>query len=248
MRLPDLLQKRIIDGAHRAGMPVTSHEIYPAVAYGADGVEHIRGTSRRGYNPKVSALYRSYQDVVDLLTASKMTITPTIGITGRAFPLMLSRDPSRLDDVRFRTLFPAHVVREMDGIVAQAKSTPVEELDRVAEVLRPMGDLVRRVVKGGGIVIAGTDSPIFPYALAYHTELEIFAQSGLTPFEVLQTATTRAAEALGEGANLGSIEAGKLADLVIVADDPLIDIRTARKVRTVIKNGEVHTLESLLKR
>jgi imidazolonepropionase-like amidohydrolase len=79
-------------------------------------------------------------------------------------------------------------------------------------------------------------------------ELEWFAQSGLTPFEALQTATTRAAEALGEGANLGSIEAGKLADLVIVADDPLIDIKNPRKVRTVIKNGEVHTLEELLKR
>jgi imidazolonepropionase-like amidohydrolase len=58
----------------------------------------------------------------------------------------------------------------------------------------------------------------------------------------------RAAEALGEGANLGSIEPGKLADLAIVADDPLIDIRNARKVRTVIKNGEVHTVEELLKR
>ncbi len=97
-------------------------------------------------------------------------------------------------------------------------------------------------------MIAGTDSPIFPYALLYHTELEIFQESGLTPFEVLQTATVRAAEALGEGANLGSIEPGKLADLAIVADDPLIDIRNARKVRTVIKNGEVHTLEELLKR
>ncbi len=90
VRLDDRLQKRVIDFAHANGIPVTSHEIYPAVASGADGVEHIRGTSRRGYNPKVSALYRSYQDVVDLLTASKMTITPTIGITGRAFPLMLS--------------------------------------------------------------------------------------------------------------------------------------------------------------
>ena len=63
VRLPDLMQKRIIESAHAMGMPVTSHELYPAVAYGADGVEHIRGTSRRGYSPKVTALMRSYQDV-----------------------------------------------------------------------------------------------------------------------------------------------------------------------------------------
>ena len=245
VRLDDRLQKQVIDFAHANGMPVTSHEIYPAVASGADGVEHIRGTSRRGYSPKVSALNRSYQDVVDLLTASKMTITPTIGISAGTFPLMLARDPSRIDDVRFRTLFPESVVRDMER---QAKSIPPADFDRLMNIWRPMGELVRKVVKGGGVVIAGTDSPIFPYALAFHTELEIFAQSGLTPFEVLQTATTRAAEALGEGANLGSIEAGKLADLVIVTDDPLIDVKNARKVRTVIKNGEVHTVEDLLKR
>jgi imidazolonepropionase-like amidohydrolase len=245
VRLDDRLQKQVIDFAHANGLPVTSHEIYPAVASGADGVEHIRGTSRRGYSPKVSQLNRSYQDVVDLLTASKMTITPTIGITAGTFPLMLARDPSRIDDVRFRTLFPEGVQRNMER---QAKAIPPADFDRLMNVWRPMGELVRKVVKGGGVVIAGTDSPIFPYALAYHTELEIFAQSGLTPFEVLQTATTRAAEALGEGANLGSIEAGKLADLVIVTDDPLVDVKNARKVRTVIKNGEVHTLDELLKR
>jgi Tol biopolymer transport system component/imidazolonepropionase-like amidohydrolase len=245
VRLDDRLQKQVIDFAHANGLPVTSHEIYPAVASGADGVEHIRGTSRRGYSPKVSALNRSYQDVVELLTASKMTITPTIGITAGTFPLMLARDPSRIDDVRFRTLFPEGVVRDMER---QAKNIQPADFDRLMNVWRPMGELVRKVVKGGGVVIAGTDSPIFPYALAYHTELEIFQQSGLTPFEVLQTATTRAAEALGEGANLGSIEAGKLADLVIVTDDPLVDVKNARKVRTAIKNGEVHTVEDLLKR
>jgi imidazolonepropionase-like amidohydrolase len=245
VRLDDRLQKQVIDFAHANGMPVTSHEIYPAVASGADGVEHIRGTSRRGYSPKVTALLHSYQDVIDLLTASKMTLTPTVGITAGAFALQLARDPSRLDDVRFRTLFPASVIRDMERL---ATSIPPGQFEPMAAVLRPLGDTVRRVVKGGGIVIAGTDSPINPYALAFHTELEFFAHSGLTPFEVLQTATTRAAEALGEGANLGSIEAGKLADLVIVTDDPLTDIKNARKVRTVIKNGEVHTVESLLKR
>jgi len=245
VRLDDRLQKQVIDFAHANGLPVTSHEIYPAVASGADGVEHIRGTSRRGYSPKVSALNRSYQDVVELLTASKMTITPTIGITAGTFPLMLARDPSRIDDVRFRTLLPESVVRDMER---QAKSIQPGDFDRLMNVWRPMGELVRKVVKGGGVVIAGTDSPIFPYALAYHTELEIFQQSGLTPFEVLQTATVRAADALGEGANLGSIETGKLADLVIVTEDPLLDVKNARKVRTVIKNGEVHTLDSLLQR
>ena len=244
VRLDDRLQKQVIDFAHANGLPVTSHEIYPAVASGADGVEHIRGTSRRGYSPKVTALNRSYQDVIDLLTSSKMTITPTIGIQG-AFAVALARDPSRLDDPRFRTLFPDGVVRSMDQLVKNSASL---DLNAAAAPFRPLGETVRRVVSGGGIVIAGTDSPIFPYALAFHTELEIFAQSGLTPFEVLQTATTRAADALGEAANLGSIEAGKLADLVIVADDPLTDIKNARKVRTVIKNGEVYTLEALLKR
>jgi Tol biopolymer transport system component/imidazolonepropionase-like amidohydrolase len=244
VRLDDRLQKRVIDFAHANGMPVTSHEIYPAVAAGADGVEHIRGTSRRGYSPKVTALNRSYQDVIELLTASKMTITPTIGIQG-AFALALARDPSRLDDPRFRTLFPAGVVRAME---AQAKSIPPRDFDAREAALAPARETIRRIVRGGGIVIAGTDSPINPYALAYHTELEHFADSGLSPFEILQTATLRAAEALGEGANLGSIEAGKLADLVIVTADPLADIRNARKVRIVIKNGEVHTLESLLRR
>jgi Tol biopolymer transport system component/imidazolonepropionase-like amidohydrolase len=244
VRLDDRLQRRVIEFAHANGMPVTSHEIYPAVAAGADGVEHIRGTSRRGYSPKVTALNRSYQDVIDLLTASKMTMTPTLGIQG-AFPLALARDPSRLDDPRFRTLFPAAVIR---GAEQQAKSIPPREFDTRDAILAPARETIRRIVRGGGIVIAGTDSPINPYALAYHTELEHFIDSGLTPYEVLQSATLRAAEALGEGANLGSIEAGKLADLVIVSGDPLADIRNARKVRTVIKNGEVHTVESLLKR
>ena len=55
VRLPDRLQKRIVDFAHAQNKPVTSHELYPAVAFGIDGVEHLSGTSRRGYSPKLSA-------------------------------------------------------------------------------------------------------------------------------------------------------------------------------------------------
>jgi len=70
--------------------------------------------------------------------------------------------------------------------------------------------------------------------------------AGLSPYEALQSATLAAAEALGAERDLGSIEAGKLADLVILDGDPLADIKNARKVQRVVKNGEVFDLETLL--
>ena len=109
------------------GMPVTSHELYPAVAYGADGVEHIRGTSRRGYSPKISGLSRSYRDVIDLLIASKMTLTPTIGIQG-GFRLQTLRDPSWIDDPRIQTLYPPSVwQRWRDQTPPPASAAMIEE-------------------------------------------------------------------------------------------------------------------------
>ena len=60
VRLSDPVQKRVVARAHELGIPVTSHELYPAVAYGGDGTEHYSGTSRRGYSTKISRTLRSY--------------------------------------------------------------------------------------------------------------------------------------------------------------------------------------------
>ena len=77
--------------------------------------------------------------------------------------------------------------------------------------------------------------------------MQSYVDAGLSPFEVLQTATTAAADALGAGKDLGSIEPGKLADLVFVDGNPLVDIKNARKVRRVMKNGELYGMDELLK-
>jgi len=245
VRLPDLLQKQVIERAHAQGLPVTSHELYPAVAFGADGVEHIRGTSRRGYSPKITALSRSYRDVIDLLTASKMTLTPTIGIQG-GFRLQTLRDASWVDDPRIQSLYPRTVwERWREQTRTPASAAALEEADRL---VKPQEKTVFDVVRGGGRVVAGTDSPINPYGLALLMELENYADGGLSPIEVLRTATSVPAEAMGLGAEIGSIEPGKLADITIVDGNPLANVRELRKVERVMKDGRLYDVISLTRR
>jgi Tol biopolymer transport system component/imidazolonepropionase-like amidohydrolase len=245
VRLPDLMQKRIIDEAHRMGMPVTSHELYPAVAYGADGVEHIRGTSRRGYSPKITGLSRSYRDVIDLLTASKMTLTPTIGIQG-GFRLQTLRDASWIDDQRIQRLYPPAVWQRWRD---QTRTPPsAATLDEAARLVTPQEHTVFQIIKGGGRITAGTDAPINPYGLSLLMELENYASGGLTPVEVLRTATMVSAEAMGAGLDIGSIEAGKLADLVVIDGNPLANIKDLRRVKLVMKDGQLFDSEALLQR
>ncbi len=243
VRLPDLVQKRVIEGAHRAGLPVTSHEIYPAVAYGADGVEHIRGTSRRGYSPKSSQLNRSYDDVVQLLTASGMTITPTITIQG-GFAVMNARDPWWIDDPRIARLFPPSVAE--NGRAQRAKAPTGADLATREALVASQERFVLAVVQGGGRVIAGTDSPINPYGVALLSELEHYVRGGLTPAQAIRSATAVPAEAFGLGRDLGTIEPGKLADLVVVDGDPLTTITDLRRTRRVVKDGVVYDAAALL--
>src|SRR6201999_1750144 len=99
-----------------------------------------------------------------------------------------------------------------------------DALDDAARLVTPQELTVYQVVKGGGRVTAGTDAPINPYGLSLLMELENYASGGLTPVEVLRTATMVSAEAMGVAADLGSIQPGKLADLSFIDGDPLQNV------------------------
>ncbi|MFQ5790704.1 MAG: amidohydrolase family protein [Acidobacteriota bacterium] len=239
VRLPDTLQKKIVEEAHRKGLFVTSHEIYPAVAYGVDGIEHVKGTSRRGFSPKMTELGRSYQDVVRLVSGSGAYFTPTLLIYG-GYALARAREPELLDDPRLDALFPPWVLEAM-----RQQGAPADVREREA-VMRPLFSTVARISGAGGRLVAGTDSPIVPYGLSLILEIEQMSEAGLGPLEAIRSATQVAAQALGAGKELGTIEVGKLADMVILGADPLEDIRNLRRAEQIILNGRLASVEQLL--
>ena len=101
-------------------------------------------------------------------------------------------------------------------------------------------------------ILAGTDlgNPFIIAGFSLHDELELFVKGGLTPLEALQTATVNASRFLNTSDSLGSIKKGKLADLVLLDQNPLDDINNTRKISAVIMNGQVFErkeLDELLK-
>ncbi len=97
-------------------------------------------------------------------------------------------------------------------------------------------DNLRKIHEGGGIIALGTDQSIGP---AVHREMELLVAGGLSPLEVITIATRNAAIYLGRDREMGTVEPGKLADLVLLDGDPLVDINNAKLIHTVIKGGQV---------
>jgi hypothetical protein len=240
---------------------VSSHEVFPSSFSVIDAVEHTGATSRRGYSPKQATLQKTYADVIQLLVAAGMPITPTLALSGASLRQLGDLDPAFRTDARFG-LYPVWLTAALTGNAA-AGGRGGGGGGRGARGGRvgggaggaggaggggPGGDprnaylMVMNLMKAGTTILAGTDTP---NAGNLHGELLTFVTAGMTPFQALQTATVNPARVLGLDA--GSIEPGKLADLVIVDGNPLTDITVTTKVKQVMANGRVWSVADLLK-
>ena len=229
------LRQEIVAAAHRYGLAATAHDIYPAALFGSDSSEHffIAGSSR-GYSNKVSNLQLVYDDVVQILSKSGMTNTPTLSLFTPSAELVdndaamaKARWALQPSWVRNAPQFGAGDVPGGDVMLANVRAS------------------IAKLHAAGVRFVVGTDTPFRPTGISTHNELVQMVKAGISPYDALRAATVVPAELLGQARDLGTVEPGKIADLVFVEGNPLTDIRDASKVRKVMKVGQLYDIAEL---
>jgi imidazolonepropionase-like amidohydrolase len=255
----------IVEAAHAAGLTVTGHlgslTARQAIQIGIDRLEHgLYAMSEFDRPSPASPFGREYMEVladIDFdadpgkaliaeIVASGVVLDPTTVVLESLFA-----GPLDLTDWK-RYLAPDALQRNealSRGLGAmRAREAPPDEWGPLVEaVLAKQRELVGRVHAAGGKVVAGTD-PVFPDIVpghALHREVEHLVLSGLTELEAIRACTLDAAAALGRAQDLGSIEPGKLADLVVLARDPVADITALGTTEAVFQAGARFSPEEL---
>ncbi|HUX88151.1 MAG TPA: amidohydrolase family protein [Chloroflexota bacterium] len=184
----------------------------------------------------------SVQRLVELFASSAASLSPTmVMMTGGWVTNEAADDPG--------SGFERRPARNASTSAVDSGANALSEEDMGRARLAQL-ELLGVLYGAGCTILPGTDSPAVPLQVpgfSLHREFALHAEAGIPNAAILQSATRNAAQKLRRGAQLGTIEAGKLADIVIVNGDPVADIRATRAVRYVIKDGVVFTPAELLR-
>lgn len=208
----------------------------------------------RRRDPRLFLLGEDHEDLVRWMVAQKVAWVPTLA---KDFKVIHDRG-EEFERESFRLLshpslqylprnYFDQLTNEFETGITVVASGRIGTVDRGSQdyetyrqAYRNLQAFLRRFVQAGGRVLAGTapHSFVLP-GLALHQEMQLFVDAGLTPMQALQSASRWVAEYLRVNEEIGTVQEGKLADLVILSQNPLQDIRNSRSVETVIQGGRV---------
>jgi Tol biopolymer transport system component len=227
------INAHMITEAHRRGMRTTGHcaHLLPLVAAGMDAKEHIGLCESRGDT-------YLYDDLIQTFRAADIKVVPTIAYFDLA--IRLNERPALLEeDAELAPFLPA---RDHFNWMLKLSAAERQQWARNAQHAR---EATAKLWRAG--VTLGTGTDIWQIPIGVHMELEQLVAAGLTPAQAIRAGTGGAARILGADKDLGTIEIGKWADLVLLDADPLADIRNTRKIWQVVHNGRLVDRPSILK-
>ncbi|MGA3236684.1 MAG: amidohydrolase family protein [Bryobacteraceae bacterium] len=232
---PDVLAA-IATEAHRQGMSVTGHvpegmTAIQAVEAGMDQINHFgpvyQEVRRAGEGrERVIQFFKDHHTVVD----------PTM-----AWGELLGR-PMNVDIASFEPGF-AKAPYTLTSVIGTAGTPPTNAPQ--SGRLNDQFAVLHALYTAGIPIVAGTDKAVPGHSV--HRELELYVQAGLTPMEVIQLATSGAAKVMHMDEEVGTVEAGKRADLILVQGNPLEDFANLRKVMRVVTKGRMYDPAELWK-
>jgi imidazolonepropionase-like amidohydrolase len=224
----------VVEEAHKTGKIVAAHglsesEIRTMVQAGVDTLEHT------GLGP--GALPYA-EDIIKLLIDKQTVVVPT-GIVAWTYKLT-QEFPERRFNQEVRRDFPPDLVQDLEQSLGNF--TGLQYFTWAPGWIASGPRRWRQLINSGVRVVIGTDSgtPINFHTESTWREMQLMAQHGMTPLQVISAATKWPAIVMKQGANLGTIEAGKLADVIIVKGNVLENLNNLRNVAHVIKGGKVY--------
>jgi imidazolonepropionase-like amidohydrolase len=247
--------KDVADEAHRLGMTVTGHvpiglNAYQAIAAGQDQINHIPyivdimvpplpddasrlDHAKAGANLDLSS--PAAQKAIAFLIEHRTVVDPTLALfeffTASTAKPAVSIEPG-----------VAKVAPELEAILADV-GPPSPQAEIGEKVFAKEVAVVGALHKAGVPIVAGTDQTVPGHSL--HREIELYVQAGFTPMEAIQAATIVPARVMGLDKEVGTVEAGKRADVIILDANPLESIHNIRRVEFVIADGTMYNCAEL---
>ena len=223
--------RAVVEVAHRRGVEVHSHlyapeDLWAAIRAGTDVIQH--GGS--GGNPPYS------DELIAEIAHRGIPVVQTIAHRIWIYPATLEF-PERLQDSRLKEDFPPDLYEEVQR---SFKSFHRNSYFRTSpRQIRNSAIAARQFIDANVTMAMGTDSgsPMNFHTEAAWREISALVDSGMSPLEAISASTKTGAQVIGRGSDLGTIEPGKLGDLLVVEGNPLFDINALGQVRMVIKDG-----------
>ena len=219
-------RQHLVEACRQLGINVISESFsnpqmnMTQIVDGFTGLEHTMG------------LEPIYEDVIQLLTHSKLGITPTLVVVynGPSGETYFHQTERLWEDKKLLQFF------RKDELIRLRRPTYYWEDDHYSI---QMGKTLKKLYDRGVKLFMGAHGQMM--GLGAHWEMELFTQGGFTNYDAIEIATINGFAHHGLDHILGSIEVGKLADMVIMTEDPLDDIRNTRSIEYVMKNGVLYS-------
>jgi len=234
------------------GIPAVQHKVRENIKYGADLIKICAtgGVLSKGDDPQASqfTLEEMQAMVADAHRLGRKVAAHAHGTQGILWASEAGVDSiehgSYIDDAGIAMMKKngTYLVPTLylEDWMVQYGHLPAYSQQKMIDVSAVAKKNIRHAYESGVKIALGTDAAVYPHGLNAH-EVEVYVRDlGMTPLEAIQTATINAADLMGWSDRVGSLDAGKWADVIAVDGDPLKDVKLLQDVKFVMKAGVVY--------